>query len=141
MEAPRKIYADGQELDNNDYKRIEEASIFITSTLTATLCLMFIYSLGSRISTYIDEYYAPEIKEINDKYEKLKVSDKTIPLNTLEEAREKAIIDLERDKIPKPIAWGLTFLLGGMMSFGLIAIVVNISKVIYKGCDPSYPIR
>jgi hypothetical protein len=127
----RKKLADTN-LDTDTCDRIEKAATIIGYVITATLCLMFIYSIILQVFISIDQYADQKLKAANIKIEQVKEPAKPQEQNDIE-SREIRSIEGER-YLGKGVSVFLT-----VVATCVLAFYTNyISKLIYEGCDPDY---
>lgn len=116
------------------YARIEHASVVITSLIIGTLCLMVIYSVFQQALPEADQIRSRNIREINEKYEKLKAKATPEEIEKLEGSKEtdlRGVLSAEAELFP---IWSL----GGGLSVLLITGINLLARSIYRGCDLNY---
>lgn len=122
-------------LELHHFSRIEEASTVVTYLVVTTLCFMFLYSVRAELFRADSIATEQAIRDINEKYEKLKVTAMPEENEQLEKTRKQAILERESDGFGGKVT--IIFVLG-LLTFGGAAMLNYLSRVIYKGCDPSY---
>ncbi len=124
-----------EKFTKRDFDRIEHASIAITSLITGTLWLMFLWGVYQNVNKYLDQENSKKVQEITEKYEKMKPKATLEEKLQLEELKETEIKKQTQGQSEALVFGGLFAL---VISLGLIALLNLLPNVIYRGCDIKY---